>query len=122
MPAVCLALLAAPGRPLAAESEGEESEATDAPVAIPTRRYTFVAAGVLAAAGAGFAYLAQGDADRAKSVTTARDAQRAVQNARASAATANALYTVAGVVALYGVVLELLPEDTAQKASLTFHF
>jgi hypothetical protein len=76
----------------------------------------------LALGGAGFGYLAHGESQRARTLSSAHESSVAFDRARASAATANVLYGVAGLTIAYGLVLELLPEPAAEKASLTFHF
>jgi hypothetical protein len=85
-------------------------------------RYVFVAGGLLALGGAGFGYLAHGESQRARTLSSARESSAAFDRARANAATANVLYGVAGLTVAYGLVLVLLPEPAAEKASLTFHF
>lgn len=123
---VAFALVLTLGLPAAA---ADSPRAPDAPERAPSEpsglyghRYAFVAGGLLALGGAGFGYLAQGESNRARTLSSARDSSAALDRARASAATANVLYCVAGAAVLYGLVLELLPEPAADKASLTFHF
>jgi len=110
--------------PMAARAE--PSVATDAPVSersgLYGHRYAFVAGGVLLLGGAGFGLFARGESARARSLGSASASSAAYERARAQAATANVLYGVAGATLLYGLVLELLPEPAAEKASLTFHF
>ncbi len=72
--------------------------------------------------GGAFGYLAHGESQRARTLSSARESGAAYDRARAHAATANVLYGVAGLTLAYGLVLELLPEPVAEKASLTFHF
>jgi hypothetical protein len=121
-------LVLAPGLPaLAAEpSSPGASTSRDAPTRAPSglygHRYAFVAGGVLLLGGLGFGYFAQGEAGRARTLGSASEASAALSRAHAQAATANMLYGVAGATLLYGLVLELLPEPAAEKASLTFHF
>ncbi|MFL5354302.1 hypothetical protein [Archangium sp.] len=113
-------------------SAAETPRAPDAPERAPSEpsgpsglhghRYAFVAGGLLALGGAGFGYLALGESNRARTLSSASESSAALDRARASAATANVLYGVAGAAVLYGIVLELLPEPAAEKASLTFHF
>ncbi len=122
---VASALVLTLGLPAAAADESPQvsdvpQRAPDA--GFPPHRYAFVAGGVLALGGAAFGYLAQGESDRARTLSSARDASAALGRAQASAATANVLYGVAGATLLYALVLELLPEPAAEKASLTFHF
>lgn len=89
---------------------------------VPSGRYAFAGGGLLLVGGVGMSYWAQGQSRRAGSITQARDHQRILDNARASAATANMLYALAGLTLAYGVVLEFLPEPVAEKADLTFRF
>ncbi|MFY0566658.1 hypothetical protein ACN28E_22855 [Archangium lansingense] len=106
-------------------SAAEPSHAADAPArasGLQGHRYAFVAGGLLFLGGAGFGYLAQGESNRARTLSSARESSAAFDRARTHAATANLLYAVAGVTVVYGLVLELLPEPAAEKASLTFHF
>jgi len=111
------------GLPAAA---AEPSATTDAPARAPSglygHRYAFVAGGLLFLGGAGFGLLAREESTRARSLSSASASSVAFDRARANAATANVLYGVAGATLLYGIVLELLPEPAAEKASLTFHF
>lgn len=108
----------------------QESKKTDAPVAddptvasrFPPQRYAYAGAGVFLLGGLGLSYWAQGQALRAETVSSARDAQETLQSARQSAATANLLYAMAGLTLAYGLVLEFLPPQAADKADLTFHF
>ncbi|WNG18012.1 hypothetical protein [Cystobacter fuscus] len=121
-------LVLAPGLPaLAAEpSASAAPTAMDAPTQAPSglhgHRYAFVGGGVLLLGGIGFGYFAQGEAARARNLASASESSAALGRARAQAATANVLYGLAGATLLYGLVLELLPEPAAEKASLTFHF
>ncbi len=85
-------------------------------------RFAFAAGGVLLLGGLGFGYFSQGEAARARNLGSASEAGAALDRARTQAATANVLYGLAGATLLYGLVLELLPEPAAEKASLTFHF
>lgn len=132
-------LVLLPGLPaLADEPSASEVSATEPPppapdllaADAPTRaeaelrghRFAFAAGGVLLLGGLGFGYFAQGEAARARSLGSASEAGAALGRSRAQAATANVLYGLAGATLLYGLVLELLPEPAAEKASLTFHF
>jgi hypothetical protein len=125
---MAVALVLAPGLPALASEPSEYDEpavAADAPArpgGLYGHRYAFAAGGLLLLGGVGVGYFARGEATRARSLTSARDASAALDRARAQAATANVLYGVAGATLLYGIVLELLPEPAAEKASLTFHF
>jgi hypothetical protein len=116
-------LLAAPA--VRAEDDAPRANLeVDAPVEsrIPPSRYAYAASGVLLLGGLGLGYWAQGQATRAESLTNARDATEALRASRQSAATANTLYVLAGLSLAYGLVLELLPENTADKADLNFEF
>lgn len=110
------------GLPAAAESPRASDVPAQAPSGLYGHRYAFVAGGVLLLGGAGFGYLAQGESNRARTLSSARESTAALDRARANAATANVLYAVAGVTVIYGLVLELLPKPAAEKASLTFRF
>jgi hypothetical protein len=99
----------------------------DAPMRAPEpfirgHRYAYVAGGVLLLGGVGFGYFSRGEAKRAESLETARESRAALDRARATAATANVMYGVAGLTLAYGLLLEFLPEPAADAASLTFHF
>lgn len=89
---------------------------------VPPRRYAYVLGAIIGGTGLVFAYQAQGEAKRAETITSALEAQRAVNNARASAALANVLYGLAAAAVLLALVLEFIPEPVAEKAALTFHF
>ncbi len=101
--------------------------ALDAPSRAPEpfirgNRYAYVAGGVLLLGGVGFGYFSRGEAKRAESLQSAREASAALNRARTAASTANLMYGVAGVTLAYGLLLELLPDPAADAASLTFHF
>ena len=85
-------------------------------------RYGYVIGGGLLVTGLAFAYSAQGEAKRAETIGTAREAAQALENARTSAATANVIYGAAAVTLVVALLFEILPEPVAEKASLTFHF
>jgi len=85
-------------------------------------RYAFLGAGALGAGGLVFSFIAHGQQERAKTLSSAGEAGRTIEDARQSAATANVLYALAGVTLVYALVLEFLPRPDAEKASLTFHF
>lgn len=85
-------------------------------------RYGYVLGGAFLVGGLAFAYSAQGEGKRAETIGTAREAFQALENARASAATANVLYGVAAVTLAVTLIFELLPPRIAERASLTFHF
>jgi tetratricopeptide (TPR) repeat protein len=83
---------------------------SSAPVPPPSRRrvYTWVAAGVAAAAGAaGVAYgvAARSQADKLRDGTVHADAAALASGARSKATTANVLYGISGVAAAAGVSL-----------------
>ncbi len=115
--------------PAAAEEEDDE-EFSESPSKwiealnrnVPPRRYAYVLGAVIGGTGLVFAYQAQGEAKRAETITSALEAQRAVNNARASAALANVMYGLAAAAIVIALVLEFLPEPIAEKAALTFHF
>ena len=128
---LAVSLVLAPGLPAWASEPSEYDEpaaptvAADAPAqpsGLYGHRYAFAASGLLLLGGVGFGYLSRGEATRARSLSSAADARGALDRSRAQAATANVLYGLAGATLLYGIVLELLPEPAAEKASLTFHF
>ncbi|MDY7230716.1 hypothetical protein [Hyalangium rubrum] len=85
-------------------------------------RYAYVAGGALLLGGVGFGYFSRGEAKRAQSLESAREARAALDRARTASATANVMYGVAGLTLAYGLLLELLPEPAADAASLTYHF
>lgn len=120
---VASALVLTLGLPAAAESP----PTPDVPIAQASpgfrgHRVAFVAGGLVLLGGGAFGYLAHGESQRARTLSSARESGAAYDRARAHAATANVLYGVAGLTLAYGLVLELLPEPAAEKASLTFHF
>jgi len=90
--------------------------------AVPPRRYAYVIGAVVGGVGLVFAYQAQGEAKRAETIVSALESQRAVNNARASAALANVMYGLAAAAVLLALVLEFIPEPVAEKAALTFRF
>lgn len=101
--------------------------ALDAPAREPEpfirgHRYAYVAGGALLLGGVGFGYFSRGEAKRAQSLESAREARAALDRARTASATANVMYGVAGLTLAYGLLLELLPEPAADAASLTYHF
>lgn len=119
----------------AGKEEEEEGEDSDAPraIALPFKlpelevgrkrhRYAFIGGGVLLLGGLAFAYSAQGEARRAETIASARQAQQTLNGARQSAATANLFYGLAAVTFAYALVLELVPEPALEKTGLTFHF
>jgi hypothetical protein len=92
------------------------------PELLPPRRYGYVAGGALALTGLGFGFLAQSEAARAGTLTSARESTAALQAAHTHAATANLCYAMAGASVLYALALELLPAPAADAASLHFRF
>jgi hypothetical protein len=114
----------------AADDEEDDSDFEENPSkwvealskSVPPRRYAYVIGAIIGGTGLVFAYQAQGEAKRAETITSALEAQRAVNNARASAALANVLYGLAAAAVLLAVLLEFIPEPVAEKAALTFHF
>jgi hypothetical protein len=99
----------------------------DAPVRAPEpflrgHRYAYVAGGALLLGGIGVGFFARGEARRADSLESAREASSALHRARAASATANVMYGVAGLTLAYGLLMEFLPEPAADAASLTYHF
>lgn len=107
-------------RPEIAKDDEEEEEAPKQ--GFPRHRYGYVLGGGFFVAGLAFAYSAQGEGKRAETIGTAREASIALDNARASAATANVIYGVAVVTLAVTLIFELLPRRVAERASLTFHF
>ncbi|GEM_PF-3281128 len=121
-----------------ADEAGKTADATDKPASdkpevvekaddkpsagFARHRYGYIIGGGFLVAGLAFAYSAQGEAKRAETIGSAREASQALDNARASAATANVIYGVATATLVVALLFEFLPEPIAQKASLTFHF
>jgi hypothetical protein len=116
-------LSSAVSKPAPEVAPAEEPEKPEAPSA-PFRRhrYAYFLGGGFLVAGLAFAYSAQGEAKRAETILSAREAAQALDNARASAATSNVLYGVAAATLLVALIFELLPAPAAENASLTFHF
>lgn len=102
--------------------EAEVSAGATFLTSFPPRRYTYILGGAFVVGGLAFAFSAQGEAKRFDTIQNAADAQAALVGARASAATASVMFSLAAATLVYAVVLEFLPEPVAQKASLTFHF
>jgi hypothetical protein len=102
----------------------EDAEAAPAVTSsgFPKHRYAYVAGSIFLLAGLGAGYVAQGDAARAQSVTSASDAAGAVQDARFASSTASLLYILAGVTLAYGLLFEFIPRDVLDRTTLTFHF
>lgn len=115
---------AAPAEKATAEAEEELPEVKEATflTAFPPRRYTYIVGGAFLIGGLAFAFSAQGEAKRSETITSAVEAQNALVNARASAATASVMYGLAAATVAYALLLEFLPEPVAEKASLTLRF
>ncbi|WP_225411477.1 hypothetical protein [Stigmatella hybrida] len=126
--ALMLALPAAAAEPSSsASAPGVQVPTVDAPRRSPEpflrgHRYAFAAGGALLLGGIGVGFFARGEARRADSLESAREASSALHRARAASATANVMYGVAGLTLAYGLLLEFLPEPAADAASLTYHF
>ncbi|QSQ15137.1 hypothetical protein JY572_03360 [Myxococcus landrumensis] len=121
------ALVVALGLPLTASAEEPAVATVDAPVRAPEpllhgHRFAFVAGGVLAVGGLGLGFYARGEARRSQGLTSARDARDTLDRARSASTAANLMYAAAGAAVLYGLVLELLPDEAADAANLTYHF
>lgn len=116
--------------PAVAADDDDDADFEDSPAKwveainrnVPPRRYAYVLGAIIGGTGLVFAYQAQGEAKRAETITSALEAQRAVSNARASAAVANVLYGLAAAAVVIAIVLEFIPEPLAEKAALTFRF
>ncbi len=109
--------------PPAAQAVAHERPELEKPAnELPRYRYAYLVGGGLVVAGLAFAYSAQGEAKRAETIGTAREAAQALETARASAATANVIYGAAAATLVAALLFEILPQSVAQKASLTFHF
>ncbi len=91
-------------------------------VTFTRHRYAFIGAGVLLAGGVALGYSAQGEAKRAQTISSAREAQRSLDGARQSAATATALFGLGLATLGYAVVMELLPQPPPDQSQLTFQF
>jgi flagellar biosynthesis GTPase FlhF len=107
------------------EEPEEEAKPIEVPAFLttfPPRRATYIIGGAFLVGGLAFAFSAQGEAKRTETITSAVEAQNALVNARASAATASVFYGLAAATLAYALMLEFLPEPVAEKASLTFHF
>lgn len=121
---------AATAKAAAADDDDDDADFEDSPAKwveainrnVPPRRYAYVLGAIIGGTGLVFAYQAQGEAKRAETITSALEAQRAVNNARASAAVANVMYGLAAAAVVIAIVLEFIPEPVAEKAALTFRF
>ncbi len=100
----------------------EKVEETRPSAGFARHRYGYIIGGGFLVAGLAFAYSAQGEAKRAETIGSAREASQALENARASAATANVIYGAAIATLVVTLLFEVLPVPLAEKASLTFHF
>lgn len=85
-------------------------------------RYGYLIGAGFLVTGLALAYSSQGEAKRAETIGTAREASQALENARASAASANVIYGIAIASLVVTILFEVIPEPLANKASLTFHF
>lgn len=88
----------------------------------PVHRLAYAGAGAFLVGGVGMSLLARQSAQRADGISDARSYQQEVARARGAAASASALYALAGLTLAYAVALELLPKGSAERAGLTFHF
>ncbi len=119
---VMIALVSLPLMAGAANPAGEAKAKETPRQKSEHRHYAFIGGGALLFGAAAFGFVAHGQAERARTLDNARESSKVLDDARQSAATANALYAAAGAVMVYALLLELLPESTAEKASLRFHF
>lgn len=88
----------------------------------PFHRNAFWVGGFFLMTGAGLGWAAQSDAQVAAADPNASSARLAAEAAQQSAAAANVSYALAGAALGYGLVMELLPDDIADKAQLRFEF
>ncbi len=116
---VLAVLLSAPGFARAADEPEEDTGET---FTLTKNRYAYAAGVVFLLSGLAAGYVAQGDAARAQTVSSAVDTRSALLDAQTASATSNLLFALAGLTIAYGIVLELLPPKIANRASLTFHF
>lgn len=107
---------------VARAGDAEAARPTVESSGFPKHRYAYVAGSVFLLAGLGAGYVAQGDAARAQSVSSAADARGAIADARFASSTGSLLYVLAGVTLAYGLLFEFLPRDVLDRATLTFHF
>jgi hypothetical protein len=110
------ALLAAP------RARADDASANPKPDLFPAYRFGYVAGGAFALTGGVFGLLAQSEANRAGTLTSARESTAALTLAREHAATANLFYALAGATALYALVTEFLPRPAADALALSFRF
>jgi len=92
------------------------------PDLFPAYRFGYVAGGALALTGGVFGLIAQSEATRAGTLTSAGESTAALTLAREHAATANFCYALAGATALYALAMELLPRPAADAVALSFRF
>jgi hypothetical protein len=85
-------------------------------------RYAYIGSAVILATGLAFAYFAQGEATRAKTVGSAQETRNALSNATGAATAANVMYASAGALLAYALLIEILPQKYADKFALTYHF
>jgi len=116
------AMMAAVALLVALPARAEEVPPNPKPDLFPAYRFGYVAGGALAIAGGVFGLLAQSEANRAGTLTSARESTAALALAREHAATANLCYALAGATALYALVMELLPRPAADAVALSFRF
>ena len=111
-----VALLVAP------RARAEDAAPNPKPDLFPAYRFGYVAGGALAITGGVFGLIARSEADRAGTLTSARESTAALTLAREHAATANFCYAMAGATALYALALDLLPRPAADAVALSFRF
>ncbi len=85
-------------------------------------RYAYIGSAVVLATGLAFAYFAQGEATRAKTVGSAQETASALSNATAASSAANVMYVAAGALLAYALLIEVLPQKYADRFSFTYHF
>ncbi|MFT3842806.1 MAG: hypothetical protein QM723_37805 [Myxococcaceae bacterium] len=85
-------------------------------------RYAYIGSAVVLAMGFAFAYYAQGEATRAKTVGSAQETRNALSNAAGASSAANIMYASAATLAAYALLIEVLPQKYADKFTFTFHF
>jgi hypothetical protein len=122
--ALALAVLLAATAAGAAEP-APPAAALDAPVEnrpLPPQTWAYGASGFFLLTGLGMGYWAQGETQRAQSLTSARGTSAALSKARTYAASSQVMYGLAGLSLLYGLALQFLPPKTADKVDLTVNF
>lgn len=107
---------------VAAPAPTTDAEAEALIANVPRHRYAFAGAGLMFLGAMGLSYVANGQGTFAADRSNARDHRREVESTRAAAASANMLYALAGVTLAYGIALEFLPKDLADKADPTIRF